>query len=45
MDDLAGILLALMLSGLLIALAKGGWTGPGGARAWWSAKFLGKPVA
>ncbi|HWD76924.1 MAG TPA: hypothetical protein VG371_17435 [Solirubrobacteraceae bacterium] len=42
MDDIAGILLGLLLSGVLIALVKGGWTGPGGAKAWWRAKFLGQ---
>jgi hypothetical protein len=41
-DDIAGIILGLLLSGVLIALVKGGWTGPGGAKAWWNAKFLGK---
>jgi len=42
MDEIAGILLALLAAGLLIALVKGGWTGPGGAKAWFDAKFLGK---
>jgi hypothetical protein len=40
--QVAWILLALLFSGLLIALAKGGWTGPGGARDWYKAKFLGQ---
>jgi hypothetical protein len=43
-DDVAGIILGLLLSGVLIALVKGGWTGPGGAKAWWNAKFLGQPA-
>lgn len=41
MDDIAGIILGLLLSGLLLALATGG---PGGAKNWWNAKFLGKPA-
>lgn len=39
MDDLAGILLGLMLSGLLIAVLK---DGPGAATTWFKAKFLGQ---
>ncbi len=41
-DQIAGIILGLFLSGLLIALLKGGWSRPGGAKTWWNAKFLGK---
>jgi hypothetical protein len=41
----AWIVLALIFAGLLIALIKGGWTGPGGAKDWFSAKFLGRPAA
>jgi len=40
-DDIAGILLGLIAAGLLIAVLTGG---PGGAKAWWDAKFLGKPA-
>ncbi|MGI8412659.1 MAG: hypothetical protein ACR2QA_09230 [Solirubrobacteraceae bacterium] len=42
MDDIAGIILGVIAAGLLIALTHGGWNGPGGGRAWWDAKFLGK---
>jgi hypothetical protein len=42
-DQLAWIILAFLASGLLIALAAGGWTGPNGARQWFKAKFLGQP--
>jgi hypothetical protein len=41
-NQVAWILLGIMFSGLLIALAKGGWTGPGGAQTWYKAKFLGQ---
>lgn len=44
MNQLAWIILAVFFSGLLIALAKGGWTGPGGAKAWFDAKFKGQPA-
>ncbi len=42
MGDIAGIILALFAAGLLIALVKGGWTGKGGAKDWFRAKFLGQ---
>jgi hypothetical protein len=41
-NQAAWILLAILLSGMLLALARGGWTGPGGAQAWYRAKFLGQ---
>lgn len=41
-NQLAWILLLVLFSGVLLALAKGGWTGPGGAQAWYRAKFLGQ---
>jgi hypothetical protein len=37
----ARILLAIIFSGLMRALVTGGWTGTGGASAWFKAKFLG----
>jgi hypothetical protein len=42
MDQLSSLLLLLIFAGLFIALIKGGWTGPGGAQAWFKAKFLGQ---
>lgn len=42
MNTAATILLLLLLAGLLASLAKGGWTGPGGAEDWFKAKFLGQ---
>ena len=42
MDQIAWIILAVLLAGLLIALVQGGWTGAGGAKAWFKAKFLGQ---
>ncbi len=41
MDDIAGILLGIIGAGFLLALLDGG---PAGAKAWWDAKFLGKPA-
>lgn len=43
MEQAAWIFLAILFSGLLIALIKGGWTGAGGASSWYKAKFLGQP--
>lgn len=43
MEELSKILLAIIAAGILIALANGGWTGPGGVKDWWKAKFLGQP--
>lgn len=40
----AWTLLAILFSGLLVALIKGGWTGAGGAKDWFKAKFLGQPA-
>lgn len=45
MEQAARIFLAIVFSGLLLALVTGGWTGHGGALDWFKAKFLGKPVA
>ena len=42
MEQVSWTLLALMFAGLFLALVTGGWTGPGGAKQWFSAKFLGK---
>lgn len=44
MNQLAWIILALLASGLLLALTHGGWTGPGGAMDWYRAKFKGQPA-
>jgi hypothetical protein len=44
-EQLAWIILAILFSGLLIALAKGGWTGSGGAQQWFRSKFLGQAPA
>lgn len=44
MERLAWTLLAIIFSGLALALANGGWTGPGGAKTWFKAKFLGQPT-
>lgn len=44
MDELAGVILAIIAAGLLLALIKGGWTGPGGVTDWLHAKFLGRPA-
>lgn len=41
MDDIAGIILGLLLAGLLLAISNGG---AAGAKAWWNAKFLGQPA-
>jgi hypothetical protein len=41
-EQISWIVLLLFAAGLLIALVKGGWTGSGGAKAWFDAKFLGK---
>jgi len=38
----ARIFLAVIFSGLLLAIATSGWTGKGGAKDWFAAKFLGK---
>ena len=40
-DELAGILLAILAAGALLAIIKGGWSGKGGFTDWFSAKFLG----
>lgn len=42
MEQVAWVILAVLFSGLLIALATGGWTGPHGAKAWFKAKFMGQ---
>lgn len=42
METAAKIILLLLVAGLLVSLAKGGWTGPGGAHSWFKAKFLGQ---
>lgn len=42
MEQLSWIVLLLFAAGLLLALVNGGWTGPGGAKTWFDAKFLGK---
>jgi hypothetical protein len=44
-NELAWIVLAMLFSGLLIALATGGWTGTNGALDWFRAKFKGQPAA
>jgi hypothetical protein len=44
MNQAAWVILAVLFSGLLIALAKGGWTGHGGALDWFRAKFKGQPA-
>ncbi len=44
MDQVAWLILAVIFAGLLIALIQGGWTGKGGARDWFKAKFLGQPA-
>lgn len=44
MNQAAWVILAVLFSGLLIALAKGGWTGTGGAQDWFRAKFKGQPA-
>jgi hypothetical protein len=41
-EQLAWILLTILFSGLLIALAAGGWTGPNGAQQWFRSKFKGQ---
>ena len=43
MERVAWIVLALIFSGLALALVNGGWTGKNGAKDWFNAKFLGKP--
>lgn len=43
MNQVAWILLAILASGLLLALVRGGWTGAGGAHDWFDAKFKGQP--
>lgn len=42
METAAKIILLLLVAGLLVSLAKGGWTGRGGAQSWFKAKFLGQ---
>lgn len=42
MEQLSWIILLIFAAGLLVALVQGGWAGPGGAKAWWEAKFLGR---
>lgn len=44
MNQAAWITLAILFSGLLLALVRGGWTGPGGAQAWFRVKFKGQPA-
>lgn len=44
MEQVAWIILAILASGLLLALVNGGWTGKHGARDWFKAKFLGQPA-
>jgi hypothetical protein len=41
-DKLSQLILVFLAAGLLLALVNGGWTGKGGAEAWFKAKFLGK---
>jgi hypothetical protein len=43
-NTVAWAILAIFFSGVLLALTKGGWTGPGGAKAWFDAKFRGQPA-
>ena len=43
MDHLAELALMVIFAGLFIALINGGWNGPGGATAWFRAKFMGRP--
>lgn len=42
METAAKIVLLLLVAGLLASLARGGWTGQGGAQDWFKAKFLGQ---
>lgn len=42
MEKASTLILLVLFSGLFIALVKGGWTGKGGAQAWFKAKFLGQ---
>ena len=44
MNQAAWIILAILFSGLLLALVRGGWTGPGGALDWFRVKFKGSPA-
>lgn len=44
MNQAAWIILAILFSGLLLGLVRGGWTGPGGAKQWFDAKFKGQPA-
>jgi hypothetical protein len=41
-EKLSWIILLLFAAGLVIAVIKGGWTGPGGGMAWFKTKFLGQ---
>jgi hypothetical protein len=43
-NQVAWLLLAVLFSGLLLALVGGGWTGSGGAKGWFRAKFKGQPA-
>jgi hypothetical protein len=43
-NQFAWIVLLVLFSGLLLALVRGGWTGPGGASAWFRTKFKGQPA-
>lgn len=44
MNQVAWIILALLFAGLLQGLIRGGWTGAGGAKTWFDAKFKGQPA-
>lgn len=44
MEQAAWILLAILFSGFLLGLVRGGWTGRGGAKDWFNAKFKGQPA-
>lgn len=42
MNQAAWIILAILFSGLVLGLTRGGWTGAGGALDWFRVKFKGQ---
>jgi hypothetical protein len=43
-NQVAWMILLVLFAGVLLSLTKGGWTGTGGAKSWFDAKFKGQPA-